>query len=76
LTIVFGRLKWNKGYRIFMIDMREETSEIEVKDMGDGNWYWVSRKIFDDFAPKIGVIGFALYNAYTSYARDKGVAKA
>jgi len=57
-----------------MIKMREETSEIEVRDMGDGDWYWVSRRVFEDFAPKIGVIGFALYNAYASYARDKGVA--
>jgi len=57
-----------------MIKMRERLSETEVRDMKDGSWYWVSRKVFEDFAPKIGVIGFALYNAYASYARDKGVA--
>jgi len=57
-----------------MIDMREETSKIEVRNMEDGDWYWVSRRVFEDFAPKIGVIGFAVYNAYASYARDKGVA--
>ena len=54
--------------------MTEVLSEIEVRDMSDGDWYWVSRRVFEDFASKIGVVGFALYNAYASYARDKGVA--
>jgi len=54
--------------------MTEVISEIKVRDMGDGDWYWVSRRVFEDFASKIGVVGFALYNAYASYARDKGVA--
>jgi DNA-binding transcriptional regulator YhcF (GntR family) len=54
--------------------MTEVLSEIEGRDIKDGDWYWASRKVFEDFASKIGVIGFALYNAYASYARDKGVA--
>jgi DNA-binding transcriptional regulator YhcF (GntR family) len=54
--------------------MTEALSEIEVRNISDGDWYWVSRRVFEDFASKIGVVGFALYNAYASYARDKGVA--
>jgi hypothetical protein len=46
----------------------------EIRDMRDGDWYWISRRIFEDYASKIGVIGLALYNAYASYARDKGTA--
>jgi DNA-binding transcriptional regulator YhcF (GntR family) len=48
--------------------------KIEVRNIGDGDWYWIPRIIFEDYTPKIGVIGLALYNAYSSYARDKGVA--
>ncbi|MEM3573304.1 MAG: helix-turn-helix domain-containing protein [Nitrososphaeria archaeon] len=54
--------------------MKEEIQEIEVRDIKDGDWYWIPRKVFEDYASKIGVIGLALYNAYASYARDKGIA--
>ena len=40
----------------------------------DGEWYWIPRRVFEDYASKIGVVGLALYNAYSSYARNKGVA--
>ena len=42
--------------------------------MRDGDWYWISRMVYEDYASRIGVIGLALYNAYASYARDKGLA--
>ncbi|MEM2292801.1 MAG: helix-turn-helix domain-containing protein [candidate division WOR-3 bacterium] len=54
--------------------MEEGVQKIEVRDIRDGDWYWIPRRVFEDYAPRIGVIGLALYNAYASYARDKGVA--
>lgn len=45
--------------------------KINVRDQRNGNWYWVARTIYQDYASKIGVIGLALYNAYASYAFDK-----
>jgi DNA-binding Lrp family transcriptional regulator len=54
--------------------MEMENQTIEVRDIWDGGWYWIPRIVFEEYAPKIGVIGLALYNAYSSYARDKGVA--
>jgi DNA-binding Lrp family transcriptional regulator len=54
--------------------MEVQGQKIEVRNIEDGNWYWISRKVLEDFAPKIGVIGFALYSAYASYAGNKGVA--
>jgi len=44
------------------------------RELEDGEWYWIPRRVFEDYTPKIGVIGLALYNAYSSYARNKGVA--
>jgi biotin operon repressor len=54
--------------------MEMENQTIEVRDIWDGDWYWIPRVVFEDYTPKIGVIGLALYNAYSSYARDKAVA--
>ncbi|RSN76252.1 helix-turn-helix domain-containing protein [Candidatus Methanodesulfokora washburnensis] len=54
--------------------MEIRNQKIEIRSIGDGDWYWIPRVIFEDYTPKIGVIGLALYNAYSSYARDKGVA--
>jgi hypothetical protein len=54
--------------------MEMENQKFEVRDIRDSDWYWISRSILEDFAPKIGVIGLALYNVYASYAREKGIA--
>jgi biotin operon repressor len=57
-----------------MANMEVQNQKIEVRSIEDGNWYWISRKVLEDFVSKIGVIGFALYSAYASYAGNKGVA--
>ena len=54
--------------------MKMEDQKIEIRDIRDSDWYWISRNILDNFTPKIGVIGLALYNVYASYAREKGKA--
>ena len=54
--------------------MEKEFSKIEVRDIRDSDWYWISRSVLEDYAHKIGVIGLALYNIYASYAREKGKA--
>ncbi len=54
--------------------MEKEFSKIEVRDIRDSDWYWISRSVLENYAPKIGVVGLALYNIYASYAREKGVA--
>jgi len=52
----------------------KKISSTEFRSIEDGEWYWVPRRVFEDYASKIGVVGLALYNAYSSYARNKGVA--
>ena len=44
----------------------------EVRDIRNSDWYWIQRKIYEEYTSKIGVIGLALYNAYCSYANQKG----
>ena len=43
--------------------------KIEIRDIRNEDWYWISKKILDEYAFKIGVIGLALYNAYVFYAK-------
>lgn len=40
----------------------------KIRDQRDGNWYWISRSVYLNYAERIGVIGLAVYNAYASYA--------
>jgi len=54
--------------------MEKEFSKIEARDIRNSDWYWISRSVLEDYAPKIGVVGLALYNIYASYAREKGLA--
>jgi DNA-binding MarR family transcriptional regulator len=54
--------------------MEVQSQKIEPRSIHDGDWYWISRSVLDNFASKIGVIGLALYNVYASYAREKGKA--
>jgi DNA-binding MarR family transcriptional regulator len=51
-----------------------QNKKLKVRDIRDGDWYWVPRSVYEDYGPKIGAIGLALYNAYASYARNKGSA--
>jgi len=52
----------------------KKISSAEFRSIEDGGWYWIPRRVFEDYASKIGVVGLALYNAYSFYARNKGVA--
>ena len=52
----------------------KKISSAEFRSIEDGEWYWIPRRVFEDYTSKIGVVGLALYNAYSSYARNKGVA--
>ena len=54
--------------------MKKIASPTKFRSIEDGEWYWIPRRVFEDYASKIGVVGLALYNAYSSYARNKGVA--
>ncbi len=44
--------------------------KLQIRDSRKGDWYWVSRTIYEKYTSKIGVIGLALYNAYASHSYD------
>jgi hypothetical protein len=46
----------------------------KVRNIKDEAWYWVPRSVFERYLERIGVLGLALYNAYSFYAGNKGFA--
>ena len=47
---------------------------IEVRDLRNGDWYWIHKAVYNKLTKKIGAIGLALYNAYCHYAnKDTGI---
>ena len=53
--------------------MSEQRKMIEVRDLRNGDWYWIHKAIYANYTKKIGAIGLALYNAYCHYAnKDSG----
>jgi transcription initiation factor IIE alpha subunit len=50
--------------------MKMRSKIIEIKYIRDQDWYWVSTRVLNEYASKVGVIGFALYLAYLVYAKD------
>jgi len=42
--------------------------KVIVRDLRNGNWYWIARVIYQEYSSKIGAIGLAVYNGYASYA--------
>lgn len=44
---------------------------MEVRDLRNGDWYWIQKSVLEDYGRKIGAIGLALYNAYCNYANSQ-----
>lgn len=48
--------------------MEEPNTKIEVRDLRNGNWYWIHRAVIKEYTPKIGATGIAVYNFLASCA--------
>jgi len=42
-----------------------------VRDMRDGNWYWINRAVLHIYGPKLKASGIAVYNTLASFANFK-----
>ena len=48
--------------------MEDTNTKIEVRDLRNGNWYWIHRAVIKEYTPKIGATGIAVYNFLASCA--------
>ncbi len=54
------------GERSLINYMEETNAKIEVRDLRNGNWYWIHRAVIKEYTPKIGATGIAVYNFLAS----------
>ena len=59
----------NSNAYIF-IAMQDEKAK--VRDVRNGDWYWISKVVLDEYGKKIQPIGIAIYNCLAEYANQEG----
>ena len=42
--------------------------KIQIRDLRNGDWYWIHKAVIQEHAPKVGAIGIAVYNFLASLA--------
>ena len=45
---------------------------IEVRDLRNGDWYWINKVILDEYGEKLKPIGIAIYNCLAAHANQEG----
>ncbi len=46
--------------------------KIKVRDLRNGDWYWISKILLDEYGSKIKPIGIAIYNCLAEHANQEG----
>ncbi len=53
--------------------METFNKKIEIRDLRNGNWYWIDKVVINNFASKVGAVGIAVYSFLASLAdRSQG----
>lgn len=46
--------------------------KIKVRDLRNGDWYWISKVLLDEFGERLKPIGIAIYNCLAEHANQEG----
>lgn len=46
--------------------------KIKVRDLRNGDWYWISKILLDEYGSRIKPIGIAIYNCLAEHANQEG----
>jgi len=46
--------------------------KIKVRDVRNGDWYWVSKVLLDEYGDRLKPIGIAIYNCLAAHANQEG----
>ena len=55
---------------LLFVAMSDE--KIKVRDLRNGDWYWINKVILDEYGEKIKPIGIAIYNCLAAHANQEG----
>jgi len=47
--------------------------KIKVRDLRNGDWFWISKAVIEEYGTKIKPIGIAIYNCLAKHANQEGV---
>ena len=46
--------------------------KIKVRDLRNGDWYWINKVLLDEYGEKLKPIGIAIYNCLAAHANQEG----
>lgn len=46
--------------------------KVKVRDLRNGDWYWISKTVIEEYGPKIKPIGIAIYNCLAKHVNQAG----
>jgi len=49
-----------------------QDEKAKVRDLRNGDWYWISKVVLDEYGSKIQPIGIAIYNCLAEHANQEG----
>ena len=55
---------------LFFLCMSDE--KIKVRDLRNGDWYWISKVLLDEYGERLKPIGIAIYNCLAAHANQEG----
>lgn len=55
---------------LLFVAMSDE--KIKVRDLRNGDWYWINKVLIDEHGEKIKPIGIAIYNCLAAHANQEG----
>jgi DNA replication protein DnaD len=55
---------------LLFVAMSDE--KIKVRDLRNGDWYWINKVLLDEYGEKIKPIGIAIYNCLAAHANQEG----
>ena len=55
---------------LLFVAMSDE--KIKVRDLRNGDWYWINKVLLDEYGEKLKPIGIAIYNCLAAHANQEG----
>ena len=55
---------------LLFVAMSDE--KIKVRDLRNGDWYWINKVLLDEYGERLKPIGIAIYNCLAAHANQEG----
>lgn len=69
---VRGAIRRGLGSIRLFIRLAMPDEKIKVRDLRNGDWYWISKVLLEEYGDKLKPIGIAIYNCLAAHANQEG----